>query len=71
MIKKVDIMVERFREGATFRWNDSHCSMKSLATAGQEPKSIGEIIWEDIKDIFDKTQSDDVIVSIEYNDMKD
>ena len=71
MIKKVEITVERFREGATFRLNDSQCSMKSLAIAGQEPKSIGEIIWEDVKDILDKTLSDDVIVSIEYNDMKD
>ena len=69
MVRKVEIVVEKFNEGITVRWNDEEGgvrSVKTLAPEGSEAKAIGNILFNDIDDVFDASGSDTVKLKIEY-----
>lgn len=69
MVQKAEIIVEKFDEGITTRWQDlsgEEESIKGLTTTGGEAALVGENIWGDIFTIFDKTGSDKVRVKLEY-----
>ena len=69
MLQKAELIVEKFDEGITTRWNDmsgEEESAKSLALNGCEASIIGNSIWADVFTIFDKSGSDKVRIKLEY-----
>ena len=69
MLKKADIIIERFEEGITIRWNDPDGKMesrKSLCPNGAEMSFIGSEIWSDIISICDEKKNEKIKLSIEY-----
>ena len=69
MVQKANLIIEKFDEGITVRWRDAdgnEVPEKSLAPKGREEVLIGELLWDDIFEIIDKTPTDFVSVNIEY-----
>ena len=69
MLKKAEIIIERFDEGITIRWSDSDGkieSRKSLCPNGAEMSFLGSEIWSDIVSIFDEKKSEKIKLTIEY-----
>ena len=69
MIKKAEIEVEEFENGITARWSDTdgaYDPTKSLAIKGNEAECIGECIWGDVREILSNTNTDKVIVKVQY-----
>jgi hypothetical protein len=69
MVQKAEIIVEKFDEGITTRWHDLSGDLgttKSLAKTGDEAQLIGEDIWADVFNMFDKLGTDKVRVKLEY-----
>ena len=69
MLQKAEIIVEKFNEGITTRWNDlsgEEGSTKSLALNGNEADVIGQNVWADVFTILDKSGSDKVRIKLEY-----
>ena len=74
MIKKAEILVEVFDEGITTRWNDGNGvepATKSLATEGDEAECIGNELWRDINGILEETETDKVLIKVEYMAVKE
>lgn len=69
MVKKAEIIVEKFDEGITVRWRDTDGiigNSKGLAYKGGEASLIGKQIWEDLEYIINDTDSEKVKVTVEY-----
>ena len=69
MLQKAEIIVEKFDEGITTRWNDmsgEEESTKNLALNGRESMLIGMNVWNDVFTIFDKSGSDKIRIKLEY-----
>lgn len=69
MVKKAEIIVEKFDEGITVRWRDTDGIIgdsKGLAYKGGEANLIGRQIWEDLDYILNDAESEKVKVTLEY-----
>lgn len=69
MIKNVQLDIERFDEGVTIRWDDIDGNVdgtKSIAVNGEEAEGIGELIWDDVHDIFQATNHENLRMTIKY-----
>lgn len=74
MVQRAEIKVERFDNGYALRWfnvdNNAKPGAKTIAYKGEEPQSIGNVIWNDITDIFEQTTGDEIVIKLEYTDNK-
>ena len=69
MVQKVEMIVERFDNGITIQWSDvdgNVDSTKTVVPEGSEGLSLGNEIWPDIYEYFDKKVAGKVLVKIEY-----
>lgn len=69
MVQKAEIVVEKFTQGITARWEDETGEAfpsKDLAVNGGEEGLLGHLVWEDLYEIFDKSGSDKVRIKLEY-----
>ena len=69
MIKKAEIVIEKFNRGITVRWSDTdgvQKPSKDLAPVGVECSVIGNNIWNDVFDIFNESLTDKVRIKLEY-----
>lgn len=69
MIKKAEIIVEKFDQGITIRWKDVDGIVepqKALAPNGTEYAAIGKSVWDDVSDFICDTQTDNVRIKLEY-----
>lgn len=70
MVQKAEIIIEKFVNGITAKWVDPTGEIeqdKRLAINGQEPVSLGEMVWRDVDDILANSTGKKVKVSIGYN----
>ena len=70
--KKLKIEIERFQEGITARVSDIDGSneVKKLAAIGNERICVGSVLWPDVQDALDQTDTDKVVINLEISESK-
>ena len=69
MIQNVQIEIEQFDNGITYRWHDldgEFSDDSSVAIEKQEADIIGKDIWGDIKNVMDCSCENKVRMTIKY-----
>ena len=69
MVRKAELIVEQFDNGFSLLWRDLEGEVKdskSVALLGGEKEAVGELLFEDILEYFDKGVSDKVKITIKY-----
>lgn len=66
-----ELTVEKFDNGITITWNslsdENQPLERQVAKKGEESYIIGEQIWADIFNVFDKDEAEKVSVKLEYS----
>lgn len=66
-----ELTIEKFDNGIAITWNslsDENLPLeRQVARKGEESEIIGEQIWEDIFNVFDKDEAEKVLVKLEYS----
>ena len=68
MLQQSKLIIEDFGNGITCRYEDESSRLeplKCVAVRGEEPKHIGEYVWESIFDTLAKCEKGKVEVNIE------
>lgn len=71
-IMKAIIKIEQFDNGISLKWSNSdHDNRKIIALDFDKEKTIGKMIWDDIKDVMDTELFNEVEMVIEYKAVKE
>lgn len=68
MVRKAELLIEKFPNGVTVRTNDADTSVeleKAIAIHGSEASCIGESLWDDVRDVLSQSECDKVKVVVE------
>ncbi len=68
MVQNSKLLIEKFSNGITLRWNDLSGKLepeKSLAVNGEESNCIGESLWDGIRDLLGQSDNGKVEVTVE------
>ena len=68
MVQKSEMLIEKFPNGITVRWNDVAGrveSEKALAVNGEEAKCIGDSVWDSVSDLLGQADNGKVEVVVE------
>ena len=68
---KVDIIIEQFDNGISLKWSDGHLTKAYVAMEHHKHTTIGDVLWEDIKNLMDCTPTNKVKMCIEYEEAKE
>ena len=63
---KVEIIIEQFDNGISLKWGDGHLTKAYVAMEHHKNTTIGDVLWEDIKNLMDCTTTNKVKMCIEY-----
>ena len=70
MLPQRELIIEKFKQGITIHTRDVDGvtePVKDLAVNGTEPNFIGTPIWEDVFEMFDRTDYQKVRVVFSYD----
>jgi len=73
MVRKAELLIEKFPNGVTVRTNDADTSVeleKAIAIQGQEASCIGKSVWEDVYDMLTQPDCGKVEVRLEIRPVK-
>lgn len=66
-----ELTIEKFDNGIALTWNslsdESLPAERKVAKETEEFEAIGEQIWADVENIFDKEQAEKIYLKIEYS----
>ena len=68
MVQKSEMLIEKFPNGITVRWNDVAGRIapdKALAVNGEEAKCIGDSVWDSVSDLLGQADNGKVEVVVE------
>lgn len=68
---KVEIIVEQFDNGISLKWSDGSLTKAYVAMEHHKNTTIGDVLWEDIKNLMDCTPTNKVKMCIEYEEAKE
>lgn len=69
---KATIKIEQFDNGISLKWKSPDVDPQSeVALDFDKEKSIGKMIWDDIKHLMDAELCNEVEMSIEYKAVKE
>lgn len=64
---KVEIIIEQFDNGISLKWSDGSLTKAYVAMEHHKNTTIGDLLWEDIKNLMDCTTTNKVKMRIEYS----
>lgn len=67
--QKLEMLVEKFPNGITVRWNGVTGKVvdKALAIRGEEPKCLGDSVWDSVYDVLNQSGNDKVEVVVDVH----
>lgn len=69
---KVTLTVEQFDNGISLKWKSPDADDQSeVALDYDKEKTIGKVIWDDVKHLMDTELCNEVEMSIEYKAVKE
>lgn len=68
---KAELTIEQYDNGIGITWDaptdEDQFPQKEVAKTGEEATAIGEQIWADVFNIFDKRDAMKVLIRLEYS----
>lgn len=69
---KAKIKIERYDNGISLKWQSPDADDQSeVALDYDKEKTIGKMIWDDIKNVMNDALCDEVEMSVEYKAVKE
>ena len=69
---KAKIKIERYDNGISLKWQSPDADDQSeVALDFDKEKTIGKVIWDDIKNVMNASLCDEVEMSVEYKAVKE